>query len=171
MCKIRKNKELPEDQKDKKLRPTKTNEELIPLTKDHERILSRFTEIVGLDLSNHHLYEFKRDVLAIQKNSAAKALLQSVFPIRLGQRIGRIEEGVFTPDNRIGRDFELKKAPVYEIRSEQELDDYLRGKEIGESIPEGYSVLRYDGLNVGLESANPKNGHFTNTFPKEWQRR
>lgn len=82
----------------------------------------------------YHLYEFKRDILAIRKNSAAKALLQTVFPIRLGQKIGRIEEGIFTPDNRLGRDFELKKAPVYEIGSEKELDEYLRGKEIGENL-------------------------------------
>jgi len=83
-------------------------------------------------------------VLVIQKNSAAKALLQSVFPVRLGQRIGRIEEGIFTPDNRLGRDFQLTKTPVYEIPTEKELDDYLRGKEIGENLQEGYSVLRYD---------------------------
>ena len=100
-----------------------------------------------------------------------KHYLQMVFPIRLGQKIGRIEEGIFTPDNRIGRDFELKKAPVYEIRSEQALDDYLRGKEIGENLIEEYYVLRYDGLNLGIESMNPKTGHFTNTFPREWQRK
>lgn len=152
-------------------RAIKTNKELIPLTKDHERILSKFIEIVGLDLSNYYLYEFKRDILAIQKNSTAKALLQNIFPIRLGQKIGRIEEGVFTPDNRIGRDFRLTKTPVYEIMSEQELDDYLRGKEIGENIQEEYSVLQYKGLNVGFESKNPKTEKFTNTFPREWQRK
>ncbi len=160
MCKIRKNKPpispLSGGQNDitpltrgdeggfKKPRVIKLNEELIPLTKDHERLLSRFTETVGLDLGEYHLYEFKRDVLVIQKNSAAKALLQSVFPVRLGQRIGRIEEGIFTPDNRLGRDFQLTKTPVYEIPTEKELDDYLRGKEIGENLQEGYSVLRYD---------------------------
>jgi hypothetical protein len=170
VCKIRKNKEL-EEIEDKKIRAIKTNEELIPLTKDHERLLSKFTETVGLDLSDYHLFEFKRDILAIAKNSAAKALLQTVFPIRLGQKIGRIEEGVFTPDNRIGRDFELKKAPVYEIRSEQELDDYLRGKEIGEGMENGYYTLCYDNLNLGIESINPKTGYLTNTFPREWQRK
>ncbi|EKD30417.1 MAG: hypothetical protein ACD_78C00065G0012 [uncultured bacterium (gcode 4)] len=170
VCKIRKNTTI-EKMEDKKPRAIKTNEEVIPLTKDHERLLSKFTETVGLDVSNHSLFEFKRDILAIQKNSAAKALLQTVFPIRLGQKLGRIEEGVFTPDNRIGRDFELKKTPIYEIRSEQELDDYLRGKEIGENLGEWYFVLRYDGLNLGIESANPKNNRFTNTFPREWQRK
>lgn len=170
VCKIRKNTTI-EEMEDKKPRAIKTNEELIPLTKDHERLVSKFTEMVGLDVSNHSLFEFKRDVLAIQKNSAAKALLQTVFPIRLGQKLGRIEEGVFTPDNRIGRDFELKKAPIYEIRSEQELDDYLRGKEIGEGLQEEYCLLRYDGLNIGLESVSPKTGHLTNTFPREWQRK
>lgn len=134
VCKIRKNKEIAEIDSEKKPRTIKLNEELIPLTKDHERILSKFTETVGLDLSDYHLFEFKRDILAIRKNTEAKALLQTVFPIRLGQKIGRIEEGVFTPDTRIGRDFELKKTPIYEIRSEKELDDYLRGKEIGDSF-------------------------------------
>lgn len=140
VCKIRKNSPLPPSAEGGgrrpggALRPIKTNEELISLTKDHERLLSKFTETVGLDLSDYHLFEFKRDILAIQKNSAAKALLQKVFPIRLGQRIGRIEEGIFTPDNRIGRDFPLTKAPVYEMQSEKELDDYLRGKEIGENL-------------------------------------
>lgn len=133
--------------------------------------MSRFTETTGLDLSNHHIFEFKRDILAIEKNSAAKALLQKTFPIRLGQRIGRIEEGVFTPDNRLGRDFELAKTPIYEISDEQELDDYLRGKVIGND-PEGeFFVLRYDGINIGLESVNPKNGRLTNTFPREWMRK
>lgn len=171
MCKIRKNAEILEEVEEKEPRAIKLNEELIPLTKDHERLLSRFIETVGLDLSGHHLFEFKRDILAIQKNGAAKALLQTVFPIRLGQKIGRIEEGVFTPDNRIGRDFKLTKTSIYEVQNEKELDDYLRGKEIGENLEEGYSVLRYDGLNLGIETANPKNGHFTNTFPREWLRR
>ena len=170
VCKIRKNKEL-EEMEDKKMRAIKTNEELILLTKDHERLLSKFTETVGLDLSGYFLYEFKRDILAIRKNSAAKALLQTVFPIRLGQKIGRIEEGVFTPDNRIGRDFELTKTPIYRLRNEQELDDYLRGKEIGENWGEGYCVLQYDDLNLGIESMNPKSGYLTNTFPREWQRK
>lgn len=53
-------------------------------------------------------------------------LLQKLFPVRLGKRIGRIEEGVFTPDNRIGRDLVLSKIPVYEILDEKELDEYLR---------------------------------------------
>lgn len=129
VCKIRKNREVVRETENTKIRPIKTNEEIIPLTKDHERILSRFTETVGLDLSEHHLYEFKRDILAIRKNGAAKALLQSAFAVRIGKKIGRIEEGIFTPDNRIGRDFNLTKTPVYEIQSDQELDDYLRGKE------------------------------------------
>lgn len=147
VCKIRKNGEI-EEVGDKKPRDIKLNEELIPLTKDHERLLSKFTETVGLDLSEHHLFEFKKDILAIRKNSAAKTLLQKVFPIRLGKKIGRIEEGIFTPDNRIGRDFRLARTPIYEIRNDKELDDYLRGKEIGEGLEEGYSVLGYDGLNI-----------------------
>lgn len=171
VCKIRKNREIAKENKNTKIRPVKINEELTPLTKDHERLLTRFTETVGLNLSGHYLFEFKKDILAIRKNSAAKALLQKAFPIRLGKRIGRIEEGVLTPDNRIGRDFPLSKAPVYEIRNEQELDDYLRGKEIGEDTGEGYHILRYDGLDIGLESMNPKNNRFTNTFPREWLRR
>lgn len=125
MCKIRKNKEIIETE-DKRIRAIKTNEELASLTKDQERLLSKFSESVGLDLGGHHLFAFKKDILAIRKNPAAKALLGTVFPIRLGERIGRIEEGVFTPDNRLGRDFPLAKATVYEIQDEKELDVYLR---------------------------------------------
>lgn len=142
MCKIRKNKPpispLSGGEDDitplirgdeggfKKPRAIKTNEELTPLTKEYERLLQRFSETVGLDLSGHHLFAFKKDILAIEKNTPAKALLQTIFPIRLGQRIGRIEDGVFTPDNRIGRDFPLSKATIYEIQDEKELDMYLR---------------------------------------------
>lgn len=171
VCKIRKNIEVVRETENTKVRPIKTNEEITPLTKDHERILSRFTETVGLDLSDHHIYEFKRDILAIRKNSAARALLQNLFAVRVGQKIGRIEEGVFTPDNRIGRDFNLTKAPVYEVQSDKELDDYLRGKELENNLQCGYYVLRYDGLNIGLESVHPKSGRLTNTFPREWQRK
>jgi hypothetical protein len=95
---------------------------------------------------------------------------------------------------------------VYEISSEKELDDYLRGKEIlpylhsatsspallleGEgsnnTLPlllgedrgevekdeiQKYFLLRYDGLNIGVELKRSKTGSFTNTFAKEWQRR
>lgn len=132
VCKIRKNSPLPPSAEGGGRRPggvvrtIKTNEELIALTKDHERLLQRFSETVGLDLSQHHVFAFKKDILAIQKNTDAKALLQTVFPIRLGERIGRIEEGVFTPNNRLGRDFPLTKAMVYEIQDEKELDTYLR---------------------------------------------
>jgi hypothetical protein len=122
-------------------------------------------------LEEYYLFEFKRDILALTKNSAAKVLLKNIFPVRFGKRIGRIEEGIFTPDNRIGRDFELTKIPIYEISSEQELDDYLRGKEIGTDQCGEYSILRYQGLNVAIESINIKNGHFSNTFPREWVRR
>lgn len=125
VCKIRKNQEIAE-MEDKKPRAIKVNEELIALTKDHERLLTKFSETVGLDLSAHHIFAFKKDILAIQKNTDAKALLGTVFPIRLGERIGRIEEGIFTPDNRLGRDFPLREAMVYEIQDEKELDTYLR---------------------------------------------
>jgi 16S rRNA (cytosine1407-C5)-methyltransferase len=40
ICKIRKNKEIIEDDSEKKIRSIKTNDELIPLTKNHERLLA-----------------------------------------------------------------------------------------------------------------------------------
>jgi REP element-mobilizing transposase RayT len=126
VCKIRKNAPIQEDIKEKKDRTIKINEALTSLTRDHERLLTKFMETVGLDLSEYTLYEFKKDILAIKKNSEGKALLQTLFPIRLGKRIGRIEEGVFIPDNRLGRDFALNTTQSYEITDETELDNYLR---------------------------------------------
>jgi len=126
VCKIRKNTEIAPDEKNTKKHEIHKNEEITPISKESERILTKFTEKVGLDLGDHLLFQFKKDILAIRKNQDFRPLLQELFFVRLGQKIGRIEDGVFTPDNRLGRDFKLAKTPIYQIQNTQELDDYLR---------------------------------------------
>ncbi|MDP2103788.1 MAG: hypothetical protein Q8K26_02605 [Candidatus Gracilibacteria bacterium] len=171
VCKIRKNTEIAPDEKNTKNHQLQKNEEITPINKESERILTKFTEKVGLDLEDYLLFQFKKDILAIRKNQDFRPLLQELFFVRLGQKIGRIEDSTFTPDNRLGRDFKLTKTPVYQIQDAQELDDYLRGAEIGVDMTDGWYVLQHDGLTISLERGQSKNGKLTNTFPREWMRK
>lgn len=101
VCKIRKNKDILPDEKNTKKHEVQKNEEIIPISKESERILTKFATQVGLDLEDHLLFQFKKDILAIRKNQDFRPLLQELFFVRLGQKIGRIEDNVFTPDNRL----------------------------------------------------------------------
>lgn len=101
VCKIRKNTEIPPDEKNTKKHDIHKNEEIIPISKESERILTKFATQVGLDLEDHLLFQFKKDILAIRKNQDFRPLLQELFFVRLGQKIGRIEDNTFTPDNRL----------------------------------------------------------------------
>lgn len=91
VCKIRKNKEIQNKKATTPMtmrvkggfRTITRNEEIIPLPKESERILGKFTEKYGLDLSDYSLFQFKKDILAIRKNPSFKPLLQSIFFARL----------------------------------------------------------------------------------------
>lgn len=101
VCKIRKNTEIAPDEKNTKKHEVQKNEEIIPISKESERILTKFATQVGLDLEDHLVFQFKKDILAIRKNQDFRPLLQELFFVRLGQKIGRIEDNTFTPDNRL----------------------------------------------------------------------
>ena len=170
VCRIRKNAPIEQSEDQHRIYTAGSNKEIISLDKNDYTLIERFENLSGADFSWYYLFRFKRDILAIEKHASIKPLMEQIFFIRLGKRIGRIEDGTLTPDNRLGRDFALPRLPTYTIPSAEELDHYLRREEIGNDLSEWYYQTEFSGLGVSLECANKKSGKLGNTFPREWMR-
>ncbi|MDD2515864.1 MAG: hypothetical protein PHF46_01625 [Candidatus Gracilibacteria bacterium] len=186
VCKIKKLKSINYKIKDKEIT---YNTYIKPLNKKENEILSNFCRDYGLDLKDYILYIFKQEVLAIKNVGNAdmhslqiQNLIKKFYLIKLGKKIGRIEGDKFVPNFYLGRDFELKLAPKYEIKDKKELDFYLKGNElivVGNadlhslhiSSQSEFYQIKFANENIGLGSINKETGKIRNVFPVQWLRR
>ncbi|MDD2487364.1 MAG: hypothetical protein PHS92_03270 [Candidatus Gracilibacteria bacterium] len=146
------------------------NEDIKELSNNDRRIIEKFSKEKGLDLENHSLLNYKGEILAMKSGNSYKEIQKRLYFIRLGKKIGKIEKGEFTPNYYLGRDFELAKVQKYDIKDQMELDNFLRGMEIGENLKDGIVQIRFDNINIGLGFAS-NSGRIKNIFPKLWLRK
>ncbi|MDD5213872.1 MAG: hypothetical protein PHG82_05590 [Candidatus Gracilibacteria bacterium] len=152
-----------------KKREAKNNKEIKKIDKASLEALSRFQKKYELDLGDSELYVYKSDILAIKRNPDFGELINDLYLTRLGQRIGNIVNGEFTPNYYLARDYELKNAKKIEIKSLDEVYDYLKGKEIETSLEleeKEYLIIAFKDLKIG--GGYYSEGKVKNIFPKEW---
>lgn len=152
-----------------KKREAKNNKEIKKIDKASLEALSRFQKKYELDLWDSELYVYKSDILAIKRNPDFWELINDLYLTRLGQRIGNIVNWEFTPNYYLARDYELKNAKKIEIKSLDEVYDYLKGKEIETSLEleeKEYLIIAFKDLKIwGWYYSEWK---VKNIFPKEW---
>ncbi|MBP8016820.1 hypothetical protein KAZ01_02320 [Candidatus Gracilibacteria bacterium] len=147
------------------------NTEIKSLEKHEEKILDIFCNKNGLNLENYLIFKYKNEMLALKKQDVYEKIKNRIYFFKLGKKIGKIEGNRFVPNYYVGRDFELEKVFKYKIKDSQELDNYLRGQEIGENIKENLIQIQFEGLNIGLGTLNKETGKIRNLFPTGWMRR
>jgi len=168
VCKIKKLKSI--DYKTK-LKPELSNTEIKNLTLNEKKILDKFSETSGLDLSGFEIFKYKEEVLIIRKTSAINKIRDRLYFIKFWQKIGKIEKWSFTPNYYIWRDFNLPKIPVYIIKDDLELDNYLRWAQIWENITDEITQIKYDNLNIWLWFLDKTTLKIKNLFPIWWRRK
>ncbi|MCK9272220.1 RsmB/NOP family class I SAM-dependent RNA methyltransferase [Candidatus Gracilibacteria bacterium] len=152
-------------------KPELSNTEIKNLTLNEKKILDKFCDISGLDLSGFEIFKYIDEVLILKKSEAINKIKDRLYFIKFGQKIGKIEKGNFTPNYYIGRDFELPKIRSYIIKDDLELDNYLRGAQIGENITDEVIQIKYDNLNIGLGTLDKNTLKIKNLFPIGWRRK
>lgn len=115
------------------------------------------------------LYEHEGKILAVKNASIGEKIREKIFPMRWGEYIGNIENGKLAPNAWAFRYIETSGIATYTIQDEQELDTYLRWRELPNEGEDGYIAINYDGVIISIEQR--KNSIISNTFPKDWQRR
>ena len=89
--------------------------------------------------------------------------------MRYGEYIGNIVNGKYEPNIWAFPFLETSDIEKYTLQDEQELDSYLRGNPLENSGKDGYILIQYDGVDIGLEER--KENIISNKFPKDWQRK
>lgn len=115
------------------------------------------------------LYEHHGKILAVKNVESIESIIDSIYLMRFGEKIGIIEEGKFIPNGKI---YKYIKNPVekkYRFESEEELDIYLRGYTIPTSWVEGYLLTEYKWIIMSLEKR--EEGKITNSLSPDWLRR
>ena len=54
-------------------------------------MLDNFCALSGLDLSDYRIYKYEKDVLIVGKSTPYRAMLDQVYFLRFGKRIGSFE--------------------------------------------------------------------------------
>lgn len=118
---------------------------------------------------NIALYEHEGKILAVKNASLGEKIRDTIFPMRWGEYIGNITNGRFEPNVGAFSFLETSDIDQYIIQDEQELDSYLRGSPLESIGKDGYILIQYDGVNIGLEER--KESLISNRFPRDWLRK
>lgn len=175
VCKIKKLKEI-EYRSSKK--EELFNENIKNLTRWEESIMNNFGKEFWINFDNFELLKYSNEIIIINKKHPYNEISGRIYFFKLGQRIGKIEEWQFVPNYYIWRDFWILKIPKYEIKTEQELDIYLKWAEIWENlefikwkkIVWDYVQLIYNSVSVWLWKISSE-WTIKNYFPKSWFRK
>ena len=89
--------------------------------------------------------------------------------MRYGEYIGNIVNGRYEPNVWAFSFLDTKNTEKYTLQDEVELDIYLRGNLLESDGKDGYILIEYDGVTIGLEER--KGNSISNRFPKDWQRK
>lgn len=89
--------------------------------------------------------------------------------MRWGEYIGNIVNGRYEPNVWAFPFLDTTHIEKYALQDEIELDRYLRGNPLESDGKDGYVLIEYDGVIVGLEER--KENMISNRFPRDWQRK
>ncbi|MBP9812065.1 hypothetical protein KBC86_01675 [Candidatus Gracilibacteria bacterium] len=141
-------------------RPNAPNTKIFKLGK------SEIDNILSKDII---LYTHDNKILALQKNKHLEAIREKYYFMRFGEKIGTLDSVKIALDAFSHRYISLEGIDTYEIRDENELDNYLRGGILSVSDKDGPYILKYQGNIISLEERN--DGISTNNFPTDWLRK
>jgi 16S rRNA (cytosine1407-C5)-methyltransferase len=139
--------------------------------RESDRIRSALSELgtADFDAATHRFYRYKNDILAVRRSPGVDELANSLYFLRMGERIGRLENGEFAPNWILGKNRDLAKVAKCELADEATLHRYLSGFELSSDSGDGLVQIAYKNRFLGLERV--RNGKITNSFPKEWRRK
>lgn len=89
--------------------------------------------------------------------------------MRYGEYIGNIVNGKYEPNVWAFPFLNTTETEVYTLQDEVELDMYLRGNPLESDGKDGYILIEYDHVIIGLEER--KDNMLSNLFPRDWQRK
>lgn len=102
------------------------NADISELTDRNLSTVEKYLGEIGTVLPDDaKLYRYKNDILLVRASTDISDLIDSIYAIRFGMRIGRIEGHAFEPQGPLGVHFEHRNLPRYEL-SKPELPDLLR---------------------------------------------
>ncbi|EKE28917.1 MAG: YebU [uncultured bacterium (gcode 4)] len=167
VCRIRKLKPIDYKFTDKEELPNRGIERL---SKSEQKTFEDFLTYSGADVSDHEIFRYSNEVLAVKKSDALKEVSKRLYFFRLWKKIGKIDKNSFEPSYYFGRDFEMPKLEKYQIDSQEELDRYLRWMEIWIEVPKWLKRIVYDDIVIWIWDVG-ENGTIKNYFPKIWMRK
>lgn len=115
------------------------------------------------------LYEHEGKILAVKNAPIGERIRDTIFPMRWGEYIGNIVNGRYEPSVWAFPSLDTTNIEKYALKDEIELDRYLRGNPLESDRKDGYVLIEYDGVIVGLEER--KENLISNRFPRDWQRK
>jgi 16S rRNA C967 or C1407 C5-methylase (RsmB/RsmF family)/NOL1/NOP2/fmu family ribosome biogenesis protein len=127
--------------------------------------IGKFEVKAGLEV-----YEHENKILTVKNEKNVRELGDICYFMRFGERIGYRDSSVFHPNAFGMKSLESSKnMETYILKSEIELDNYLRGNPIESIWDDTYCIIQYANENISIEER--KNNLISNSFPKEWQRK
>jgi NOL1/NOP2/fmu family ribosome biogenesis protein len=123
-------------------------------------------ETLGTELpADAKLYRYKNDILLIRSTGDIAPILDRVYAIRFGMRIGRIEGNVFEPQAPLGVHFVHRNLSKIELKPDM-LRDFLRGLPVatGDTDESGMVQVLWNGAPLGFGTVH--NGLLKSQLPK-----
>lgn len=77
--------------------------------------------------NNISLFSHRDKILAVKNAEIITTFLEKMYFMRLGETIGFWEHNAFSPSARAFRDIDVKNTEILELKTEEEIDEYLRG--------------------------------------------
>lgn len=176
VCKIKKLKSIDYKSSDKE---NICNNKIESLTKKDYQTIENYSKKYWANLENYNLLKYNNEIITIGKitpkwSIAYNEIKNKLYFFKLWKKIWQINNSNFTPNYYLWRDFWKLKIQNYEIKSDQELDNYLRWLEIWENLLacnwDKYIQITYDKINIWLSEIN-ENWKIKNIFPKIWMRK
>jgi len=165
VCRIRKIKSIELRKSD---RPLLSNTGIKNLSSHEENMINEFSKLSGLDLTDYRVFKYEKDVLITNKSAPYRDMMDTVYFLRFGKRIGSFEWSEFIPNWHTGRDFLLPKLPIYIFESEQAMDNYLRGVDVIVTSDNPYVRFEYEKISLGLGLVKSDTRIAKNLVPKQW---
>jgi NOL1/NOP2/fmu family ribosome biogenesis protein len=104
----------------------------------------------------------------VKKTAPYRDMMEKIYFLRFGKRIGSFEWAEFIPNWHTGRDFKLMKMPVHIFEDEQSMDEYLHGADVLVSSDGPYVRFEYEKISLWLGLVKWEANIAKNLVPKQW---
>lgn len=175
VCKIKKIKSIEYKNTEKK---ELYNDKIKELSNKEVEIVKSFFKKLNIDSNDLILLKYETKIITIWNKKSSvnipySKIYNKLFFFKLWKEIWNIINSEFVPSPILWRDFWKLNIMQYEIKNEQELDNYLRWFEIWENLKkdkEEYIQISYNWDYIWLSEIND-NWKIKNNFPKIWLRK